>query len=158
MKKILLAMCGMLILASCCNNKDEQSCNESTAATERVAVATAEQQAAAMIYDLANTEEQIISNFKEGEGEIGLRMIDNGTARFMKVRLTPHSSVGFHSHPTSCETVFVVQGTAKVIFESDTCIIQSGDCHNCPCGHGHSIINDSDEEVITLSVVNELGE
>lgn len=106
-----------------------------------------------MIIDFNKIEEQSIPNFKGGEKSLEARMYFDGTNRMLKGRLQPGASIGLHTHEDSCEMIFLTKGTATVIYDGERLTLNEGQCHYCPKGHSHTLINDSDEEIHITAVV-----
>ncbi len=106
-----------------------------------------------MIVDFNKIEEQRLERFKDGEGSLLARMYFDGTNRIMKARLEPGSSIGLHTHDTSCEVIFIIKGNGSVLYEGERIALSEGDCHYCPKGHTHSLINDSDAILEFTAVV-----
>ena len=100
-----------------------------------------------MIIDFPNTPEQRLPNFKGGEKEYIARMFFDGQNRIMYGRLEPGASIGLHTHETSSEIMyFLADGEERVA---------AGQCHYCPKGHTHSLVNDSDADLVFFAVVPE---
>ncbi len=108
-----------------------------------------------MILDFNNIEEKDIPNFKGGEKSLAARMFFDGSVRILKGRLVPSASIGMHTHETRCEVIFLTRGTAKVIYNGESFVLQAGQCHYCPKGHTHSLVNDSTDDVEFTAVVPE---
>lgn len=108
-----------------------------------------------MIIDFNKVEEQIIPNFKGGEKEYAARMLFDGKVRIMKGRLIPGSSIGLHTHDTSSEVIFMTKGTATLIYQGEKTELHEGQCHYCPKGHTHSMINNTDADIEFSAVVAE---
>lgn len=107
----------------------------------------------AMNIDFDKTELSVIPNFKGGEKEVRVRMFDDGANKIMKMSLVPGASVGMHVHEDSSEIVFILSGCGSVVFDGEKSGISAGDCHYCPKGHSHSIVNDSDSDLEFFAVV-----
>ncbi len=108
-----------------------------------------------MIIDFNEVEEQSLPNFKGGEKSYEARMYFDGQNRIMKGRLQPGASIGLHTHETNSETIFLLKGNAHVLFDGEMLEFSEGQCHYCPKGHAHSLINDSDSEIQFVAVVPE---
>ena len=106
-----------------------------------------------MTIDFNKMEATIIPNFKGGEKEISAKMFFDGSNRIMKGVLQPGASIGYHSHDTSSEIIFIIKGKGKVIDNNETVTIEKGQCHYCKKGDSHSLINDSDEELVFYAAV-----
>ncbi|MCR5720509.1 MAG: cupin domain-containing protein [Lachnospiraceae bacterium] len=108
-----------------------------------------------MIIDFNNMEEKAFPNFKGGEGDYNARMATHNENKIMKGRLEPGCSIGLHTHDTSCETIFVLSGHAYIIYDDTTEVCRAGECHHCPKGHTHSMINKGNEDLVFYAVVAE---
>lgn len=97
--------------------------------------------------------EDVQTGFKGGEGDVAFRIFKDDLNKVMRVRMTPLSSVGQHSHETDSEIILVLKGNGKVIFDGQELPIHEGQVHYCPKGHAHTIINDTDEELHLCCVV-----
>ena len=106
-----------------------------------------------MTIDFNKMEATIIPNFKGGEKEISAKMFFDRNNRIMKGVLQPGASIGYHSHDTSSEIIFIIKGKGKVIDNNETVTIEEGQCHYCKKGDSHSLINDSDKELVFYAAV-----
>lgn len=98
-----------------------------------------------MIVDFNKIEETVIPHFKDGEKEVAMKMFFDGNVRILKGRIVPGGSIGMHTHDDSCEVIFATKGSAKVICNGEEFRLNEGDCHYCPKGQTHTMINDTDE-------------
>lgn len=106
-----------------------------------------------MIIDFDKIEEESLPHFKGGEKEMQARMYFDGLNRIMKGRLHPGASIGYHKHENGSEVIFVTRGHGHVKYDDRLFAIGEGDCHYCPKGHSHSLINDSDADLEFTAVV-----
>lgn len=106
-----------------------------------------------MTIDFKNIEPQRIPNFKGGKGEAIMQMYVDSLNRIMRGVLQPGSSIGLHTHDTSSEVIFVVSGRGSVIENGQTLSIEAGQCHYCPKGGTHSLVNSGSEDLVFLAVV-----
>ena len=100
-------------------------------------------------------EEVSMPNFKGGEKSVEAKMFFDGKNRIMKMRLVPGASIGVHTHETSCEILFVLEGTATLICDGVEEQVLVGDCHYCEKGHTHTLLNRTDADLIFYAVVSE---
>ncbi len=107
-----------------------------------------------MIVDFKNIEEQTLQHFKGGDKEVALRIFDDAHNRIMRGRLERGASIGLHTHDTNCEIIFVTCGSGHVIDDSQRLPLTAGDCHYCPQGHTHSLINDASDTLEFFAVVH----
>ena len=106
-----------------------------------------------MLLDFSAMEETVIPNFMGGEGEIHAKMRVDELNRILHGVLPSGSSIGLHTHETSSEIVYILSGTGKVLCDGEYEPLKAGDCHYCPRGHAHSLINDSDGLLEFFAVV-----
>lgn len=106
-----------------------------------------------MKIDFKNMEAAVLPNFKGGEKEMVAKMYVDEHNRIMKSRLMPGASIGTHCHDTSSEIIYILSGTGKVICEGVEESMQAGDCHYCPKGQTHTLINNGTDDLIFFAVV-----
>jgi len=151
MKKSMKLLGAMLVMAAlfsgCCNNATESTDSVADTLQQQVNVSTIG------IINFDSIEENVQNGFKGGEGDVAFRIFKDDLNKVMRVRMTPHSSVGQHSHETDSEIIMVLKGTGKIVFDGNEMPISEGVVHYCPKGHGHTIINDSDDELYLCCVV-----
>ena len=85
-----------------------------------------------MIIDFKHMEEQILPNFKGGEKAYAVKKFTD-----------------------DCEMFYIIEGTGKVLMDGEYERVEAGVCHYCPKGHTHSLINDSDSDLVFFAVVAE---
>lgn len=108
-----------------------------------------------MKIDLNNMEMKEFPKFKDGEGALDAKMSSDGMNKVIYGRLKPGSSIGYHKHETNSEIIYILEGNGKCIVEDGEEKLTAGDCHYCPKGHSHSLVNDSDAELLFFAVVPE---
>jgi mannose-6-phosphate isomerase-like protein (cupin superfamily) len=108
-----------------------------------------------MLLDFHTIGEQTIPHFKGGEGETIARMFTDENGKIMLGRLAPGASIGLHTHETSSEIIYILSGTGKALYDGGSEALAPGQCHYCPKGHSHSLINDGAEELRFFAVVPE---
>ena len=95
--------------------------------------------------------------FKGGEGVFYNKVFTDGVNKMMQGKLEPGSSIGYHKHEGNCEMIFILEGEGTVLYDDVKTPVKAGQCHYCPVGHSHSLINASDTEpLIFLAIVPEL--
>ncbi len=108
-----------------------------------------------MKIDLNQLKETPIPEFNGGVGTTFLHMFEDAKMKILLGRLKPGSSVGLHSHMTSSEVIFILSGEGKVLYDGEMESVGPGDCHYCPKGHSHSLLNQGKEELMFWAVVPE---
>jgi len=153
MKKTLHLVGALLIVAALsltagCKNTPAQPVETATdSVVEELNISTIG------IIDFDSIAEDVQNCFKGGEGDVAFRIFKDDMNKVMRVRMTPHSSVGQHSHTTDSEIIMVLKGSGKIVFDGRELPIHEGQVHYCPKGHGHTIINDTDQELHLCCIV-----
>ena len=106
-----------------------------------------------MLIDFSSMETEIIPRFMGGEGEIHAQMRVDERNRILHGILPPGSSIGYHTHETSSEIIYILSGTGKVKYDDGEEAVSAGQCHYCPKGHSHALINNSGEPLEFFAVV-----
>ena len=102
-------------------------------------------------------EENIIPEFRGGKKNTRAKMYTDDTIKIMHGTLEPGASIGLHCHDTSSEIIYILSGSGKVLYNDTTETLAPGECHYCPKGQTHSLINDSDNtDLVFYAVVPEL--
>ncbi len=97
-----------------------------------------------MIIDFKNIEESVMPHFKGGEGDTRSRNFFDGLNKIMMGHLDVGCSIGYHKHETNSEVILITSGVARCLYDDGEERLVAGDCHYCPRGHSHSLINASD--------------
>ena len=105
--------------------------------------------------DFVAMEEKIIPGFKGGEGSFAVKMFADDANRILHGRLVPGSSIGMHCHDTSSEIIYILSGVGTAILEGQEEILTAGQCHYCPKGGTHTLMNKGTEDLIFFAVVPE---
>ncbi len=93
-------------------------------------------------------------NFNGGEKELAANMfIDDAGNKIFLGKLVPGGSIGMHKHETSCEIIYILKGNGKVLYNDEVEFVAKGDCHYCPKGQSHSLINNGEEDLEFFAVV-----
>ena len=96
----------------------------------------------------------VLDHFKGGEKHLEAKMFFDGTNRILtRARLIPGASIGMHTHDDSCEVIFILEGCGSIIEEDTNKAVQAGDCLYCPKGGSHSLVNDSDADLVFCAVI-----
>ena len=106
-----------------------------------------------MVIDFSKIELSLLPQFKGGEGVTKNRMFFDGTNKIMLGCLEPGCTIGYHCHDTSSEMIYILSGKARVLYDDGEERLVPGQCHYCPKGHGHSLINASETEDLTYFAV-----
>ena len=107
-----------------------------------------------MIINYNDLEEQKLPEFKGGKGTYIARMFNDDLNKIMFGKLQPGSSIGMHMHDSNSELIYIISGNADVLYDDKTEKVTCGNCHYCPKGHSHSLINNSNEDLEFFAVVS----
>jgi mannose-6-phosphate isomerase-like protein (cupin superfamily) len=106
-----------------------------------------------MKIDFKKMEAAVLPQFKGGEKQMVAKMYVDEHNRIMLSKLEPGASIGIHCHDTSSEIIFILNGHGKAICEGIEESLSEGDCHYCPKGQTHTLINNSTEDLLFFAVV-----
>ena len=106
-----------------------------------------------MLIKLNEMEEKELKNFYGGEGALCAKLYDDGQNKILRGRLAVGSTVGVHTHETSAEIIFILSGKGKSVCDGKEEFLSAGDCHYCPKGSEHCLINEGEDDLIFYAVV-----
>lgn len=106
-----------------------------------------------MILNFEEMETTRLEHFQGGEKCVHAKMYVDGLNKIMRSVLEPGASVGLHTHETSSEIIYILEGTGKVLYDGGYEPVKAGVCHYCPKGHSHSLINDGERDLVFFAVV-----
>ncbi len=108
-----------------------------------------------MIIDLKNVKTTVLPNFYGGEESLSAKMFTDSKNKILHGTLESGASIGVHTHETSSEIIYILEGRGKVLYDGEYEQIEKGMCHYCPKGHSHSLINESESDLVFFAVVPE---
>ena len=106
-----------------------------------------------MLINLKEMEEKELKAFYGGEGALCAKLYTDGQNKMLRGRLASGSTIGLHTHETSMEVIFILSGQGKSICDGKEEILTAGDCHYCPKGSEHCLINTGAEDLLFYAVV-----
>lgn len=106
-----------------------------------------------MLIAFDKMQETHVPHMRGGEKDAYLRSYADGLCKIVQGRLIPGATVGLHTHETDSETIYILSGTGKVLYDGEYEPLQAGSCHYCPKGHEHSLINDSEDDLCFFAVI-----
>ena len=95
----------------------------------------------------------VLEHFKGGEGSTITKMFADDLNRIFIGRLQPGCSIGMHTHDTSSEVIYVLEGVGTTILDGVTEILQPGDCSYCKKGGTHTLMNKGQQNLVFFAVV-----
>ncbi len=106
-----------------------------------------------MKIDFDAMEPEEIPHYLGGDGVFQVRQRIDEWGKILRGTLDPGSSIGMHTHSLNSETIYILSGSGQVLYD-DTCEpLRPGDCHFCPKGHSHSLMNTGSETMEFFAVV-----
>lgn len=106
-----------------------------------------------MMVNFEEMQEMVIPQFYGGEKETIARMFMDENGKIMLGRLKSGASIGIHTHETSSEIIYVLSGRGKAFYDGEWEEIEPGQCHYCPKGHTHGLINTGEDDLMIFAVV-----
>lgn len=88
-----------------------------------------------------------------GAGTMTARMYNDEKYRLISTVLHPRSSIGLHVQNSGDDMNYVISGRGRAVCDGVEELLSPGVMHICPKGSEHSIINDSDEDLVFLTLV-----
>ena len=109
-----------------------------------------------MKIDFTTLKEITIQQMNGCSGECRARMFMDDKGKIIYSVLPKGSSIGSHVQKSSNDVNYVISGQGKAICDGIEETLKPGDCHYCPKGSTHSIINTGEEDLVLFSVVTEV--
>ncbi|MDO5846524.1 MAG: cupin domain-containing protein [Methanocorpusculum sp.] len=108
-----------------------------------------------MQIDFEKLPELKIQNMNGGTGTISARMFADANGKIMLSRIPAGASIGEHTHTTSSEVNYILQGNGVQVCGGEEEPLSAGGCWYCPQGQTHGIRNTGTDELILYTVVAE---
>ncbi len=108
-----------------------------------------------MIIDFESMDFDKKTEFLGGRGNFYIKSYRDNSNNIMFDCLESGASIGYHKHETNSEIIYIVKGNGKVLYDNAEEKVKEGQCHYCPKGHFHSLINDSADKLFFFAVVCE---
>lgn len=106
-----------------------------------------------MIIKFDEMQEMEHKAFLGGDGALLAKIFNDGQNKILRGRLQKGCSIGLHTHETSAEIIFILSGVGKCLCDGKEEKLGAGDCHYCPKGSTHRLINDGAEDLCFFAVV-----
>lgn len=72
---------------------------------------------------------------------------------FATIRLIPGASIGYHVHENETEMFYFAEGTGVVRDDETEKAVSAGDSMLTFPGHGHSVENNGDKDLVLVAVI-----
>ena len=106
-----------------------------------------------MILNFPEMEEIVVTPQNGGGKSARVKKFEDPLTRIVLGRMEPGLAFDFHRHDGTCEVVYILEGSGKVILENGEERVAAGMSHYCPKGEAHSLMNDGDKELVFFAVV-----
>ena len=97
--------------------------------------------------------EKALPKFQGGEGELRARIFADEHNKVLLATLAPGHSVGMHTHETSSEIIYILQGEGESVCQGQTEHLRPGDGQYCPKGASHNLVNVGEGDLVFFAVV-----
>lgn len=94
-----------------------------------------------MVIKFDEIKETELKAFYGGEGALIANMYVDEKNKILRGKLVPGATIGLHRHVPSSEIIFILSGKGKAICDGVEERLSAGDCHYCPKGSEHTLIN-----------------
>ena len=91
--------------------------------------------------------------FYGGEGVFVANMFVDENNKILRGKLAVGCSIGLHRHEPTSEVIFILSGKGKSVCDGVEEVLVRGDCHYCPKGSEHCLINIGEEDLCFYAVV-----
>lgn len=108
-------------------------------------------------FDDFNTE--LRDNMRGGDGTVivssfvSAEELNNKGRLFGKIVLKPGCGIGYHIHETDSELFYIIKGTAVYDDNGTKTTVSAGEVTLTPAGTGHSIKNETNEDVELIALI-----
>lgn len=106
-----------------------------------------------MIFDYDKMAYETLEAFKGGEKQYHVKRYADDNVTVMRGHLEPGASIGEHTHDDSCETIYILSGTASVTIDGKEERLIPGMTHYCPFGSTHTMRNPGPSPLDFFAVV-----
>ena len=112
-----------------------------------------------MIKKFEDFKTELRENMRGGAGTVVVSSfvtaeeLNNKGRLFGKITLKPGCGIGFHVHENDSELFYIIKGTAIYDDNGATTTVSEGMVTLTPAGSGHSIKNESDEDVELIALI-----
>ena len=106
-----------------------------------------------MIINFDKIDEKIVNNMRGGNNFAKLNRFDDESKMIARITLEPSSSIGYHSHVSDEEIIYIIKGKGICVDGDKEFAIYEGLVNYVPSGKSHSIINNSSEDLVLLAII-----
>jgi len=106
-----------------------------------------------MIIKFDEIKETELKAFYGGDGSLIANMYVDEKNKILRGKLVPGATIGLHKHLPSSEIIFILSGKGKSVCDGVEELLIAGDCHYCPKGSEHCLMNVGEDDLCFYAVV-----
>ncbi len=106
-----------------------------------------------MIINFNEIKPSTVEKMRGGEKQASLNRLDIDNKMIARITLEPSSSIGYHTHVEDEEIIYIISGQGKCIDNGVETQIYEGQVNYIPRGKSHSIINNSNKDLVLLAII-----
>lgn len=106
-----------------------------------------------MVINFHEIKETELQAFYGGDGALVANIFLDEKNKILRGKLIPGATIGLHRHETSAEIIFIISGQGKAICDGVEELLSEGDCHYCPKGSEHCLMNHGEENLYFYAVI-----
>lgn len=106
-----------------------------------------------MIIKFDEIKETELKAFYGGDGALIANMYVDEKNKILRGKLVPGATIGLHKHLPSSEIIFILSGKGKSVCDGVEELLIAGDCHYCPKGSEHCLMNVGEDDLCFYAVV-----
>ena len=95
----------------------------------------------------------VLEHFKGGQGSTIAKMFVDDLNRIMLGKLQPFRSLGKHTHGTSSDIIYVLEGVGTTILDGVTETLLHGDCSYCKKFSTLTLMNQGEQDLVFFAVI-----
>ena len=106
-----------------------------------------------------NIPKEKVENMRGGLGAVYLQKLTptpEHTKMYALITIPSGASIGVHTHTDDEEVITCIKGNGKLIIDGKENEFKPFDISLCKSGRNHSVLNDSEDDLVLLAVVNKI--
>lgn len=89
------------------------------------------------------------------DGCVVAKMLIHANNKITLSTLPAGESIDLREHQASDEMNYIISGTGCAVCDGEEKLLQPGDCHYCPKGEAHTIVNTGSNDLLLFTVIPE---
>lgn len=98
-----------------------------------------------------------IKQMRGGEGSVFIErstILPLNCKMYARITILPNSSIGMHVHEDDEEVVYILDGSGLAFIDDEFRPVIKDEAHIVKKGRRHSIVNNSNNDLIILAIIN----